>query len=169
MASVGRLDLSSFSPARSPTTQQPVDKDFDCPVGKWDARSHRLPTIRPGDASVQLHPTESGKWMMSPSKEDAGDAHHPLSDAGPTGGVHIEVDASVAGDEGSELTLQNSPPLHPGSAGEKSNGGSISGPDRPPRPAVVRNCGGSEEAHSNDPELWVHNGVELDLNAKYKV
>jgi hypothetical protein len=34
---------------------------------------------------------------------------------------------------------------------------------------IERNAGGSEEAHSADPELWNIGGTEMDLNAKYKV
>jgi len=45
-----------------------------------------------------------------------------------------------------------------GGGGEEGGGGGIE-----------RNAGGSEEAHSADPELWNIGGTELDLNAKYKV
>ena len=34
---------------------------------------------------------------------------------------------------------------------------------------IERNAGGSEEPHSDDPELWNIDGTEMDMNAKYKV
>jgi hypothetical protein len=38
-----------------------------------------------------------------------------------------------------------------------------------PSDAITRNAGGSEEPHSEDPELWNVEGTEVDLCAKYKV
>jgi len=37
------------------------------------------------------------------------------------------------------------------------------------RSEIERNAEGSEEPHSDDPELWNIDGTELDLRAKYKV
>ena len=34
---------------------------------------------------------------------------------------------------------------------------------------IARNAKGSEEPHSDDPELWNIDGTEMDLEAKYKV
>ena len=37
------------------------------------------------------------------------------------------------------------------------------------RTGVEQNIGGSEEPHSDDPELWNIDGTEIDFNAKYKL
>ena len=37
------------------------------------------------------------------------------------------------------------------------------------RSEIIRNANGSEEPHSDDPELWNIDGTEMDLNQKYKM
>ena len=37
------------------------------------------------------------------------------------------------------------------------------------RSGIERNANGSEEPHSEDPELWNIDGTEMDLSAKYKM
>ena len=43
------------------------------------------------------------------------------------------------------------------------------GGDGVDRSEIIRNGNGSEEPHSNNPELWNIDGTEMDLNQKYKM
>lgn len=53
-----------------------------------------------------------------------------------------------------------------GAETQKERGPSLAEPNAD---GIARNAGGSEEPHSDDPELWNIDGTEMDLNAKYKV
>ena len=47
-----------------------------------------------------------------------------------------------------------------------SSGGGDDGVDRS---GIERNANGTEEPHTDDPELWNIDGTEMDVLAKYKV